>query len=272
MIFKHYLITRFSVPFEDYTNDKNGGLVRTDEWLYHRFKLFNTYCLPSVKAQSNQGFTWLVFFDSATPEIFKNIINQIQKDYSNFVPLYVSSGAEFITRLNSYIYNNTKKVDFLITSRIDNDDAIHVKYIDTIQKEAPKYKIDVLLNFKWGIQLDIKTGILYQTRDESNPFITRICKYQSEAVKTIFDFGHHEAKLFLPIKQLAQLKGWLVIIHDKNVLNTIGGKPIILKKKTLQNYKIINQGKTPNILNLLFYAPFKYLFAGFLVKIKSLLK
>jgi hypothetical protein len=248
MNFKHYLITRFNVPFKDYLNDKNGGIVRSNEWLQHRFDLFERFCFPSVKAQTNQNFTWLVFFDEATPPNFKEQIHEIGKNCSNFNPIYVDSAEAFKLKLNQYIQNHSGQTETLITSRIDNDDAIHQDYIKTIQQIKRK-QTDALYNFKWGVQLDLKTGILYQSKDESNPFISRICKYNSQNIKTVFDFGHHEAEKYLPIHQITTLKGWLVIIHDKNMINSIGGKPLITKDKILKSYNILDFGKKHSMIN-----------------------
>jgi hypothetical protein len=250
MSFAHYLITRFSVPYSNYIKDKKGEKVRTAEWLEHRFKLFETYCLPSVIGQSSQNFTWLVFFDLYTPNIFKQRIESIGLNYPNFKPIYINSSETFIIELNKYIAIQTKQCEYLITSRVDNDDAIHQEYIQTIQNSL-KPDNDFLLNFRWGLQLDIKTGLLYQNRDESNPFLSRICRYYPETIKTVFEFGHREACNFLPIKQILNLKGWLIIVHEKNMLNTIGGKPLLGKINILKHYNILNFGKTDNLLFIL---------------------
>ncbi len=264
----HFLITRFSVPFDDYQNDKSGAKVRTPEWLEHRFRLFKTFCLPSVKAQTCQDFLWLVFFDGNTPEYFKKEIKNIKTQYRNFTPLFVDSASAFHTSLKQTIAENCKENIPLITSRIDNDDALHGDYIKTIQQHASSNDDDFLLNFKWGLQLDLKSGVLYQSKDESNPFITRICKWQNQEIKTVFEFGHHEAEKFLPIKQITNPRGWLVIIHDKNMLNTIGGKPLFKKEEILGPYNILEKGKKPAITNLLI-APVRFLMKAMAAKISS---
>jgi hypothetical protein len=266
MNFTHYLITRFSVPFKDYINDKNGGRVRTEEWLNHRFRLFENYCFPSVKAQSNQNFTWLVFFDAGTPVTFKERIENFHEQYQGFTPVFVTSAEDFQKKLQEIIQDNIQDKTTLITSRIDNDDAIHEDYINFIQQQAqPNKEKDFLLNFKWGLQLDLKSGILYQSKDESNPFISRVCRVNNQQTPTVFDFGHHEAGSFLPIKQITTLLGWLVIIHDKNMLNTIGGKPLLHQHKPLISFNIPSINLSSNIAKW-GYAMIRFLVKGFIAK------
>ncbi len=63
--FKHFVITLFNLKL--WTQDKNNVSTRTDEWLEKRFELFENYCLPSLKAQTNKNFVWLCLFDQFTP-------------------------------------------------------------------------------------------------------------------------------------------------------------------------------------------------------------
>ena len=61
MIIKHYILTRFNLCGRN--RDKSKQSTLTKEWLHHRIKLFETYCLPSIKQQTNQNFKWLILFD-----------------------------------------------------------------------------------------------------------------------------------------------------------------------------------------------------------------
>ncbi len=51
--FQRYIITRFNLKVEAWTTTKNDQKVRTEDWLKHRFELFEKYCLPSVVNQKN---------------------------------------------------------------------------------------------------------------------------------------------------------------------------------------------------------------------------
>ena len=74
MNFSHFILTRFNVK-KMWSQDKRGNKVLTDEWLSHRFKLFENYCLPSIVNQENKNFIWLVYFDQDTDKLFINKIN-----------------------------------------------------------------------------------------------------------------------------------------------------------------------------------------------------
>jgi hypothetical protein len=61
--FHHFVLTRFNVKI-----GLGGGesVAPNLEWLVHRFDLFDKFCFPSVRNQSNLNFKWLVFFDVDT--------------------------------------------------------------------------------------------------------------------------------------------------------------------------------------------------------------
>ena len=86
---KHFLITRFNLK-NPYWLDKNKEYyVLSDKWLNDRFDIFETYCLPSVKNQSNQNFILLVFFDVDTPKHYLSKIHMIAENFDNFKPVFI---------------------------------------------------------------------------------------------------------------------------------------------------------------------------------------
>ena len=50
-----------------------------EAWLDDRFRLFETFCLPSVRGQTVQELSWLVFFDEATPQRFRERIDSYER-------------------------------------------------------------------------------------------------------------------------------------------------------------------------------------------------
>lgn len=70
--YQHFVITRFNMKMQDwYHKDKNGNSTKDQAWLNERTFLFETFCFPSITAQTHKAFTWLCFFDEDTPEEYK---------------------------------------------------------------------------------------------------------------------------------------------------------------------------------------------------------
>ena len=86
---KHFLVTRFNLTVSEWKTTKNGEPVLSEKWLKNRFLLFENYCLPSVKNQTNQNFIWCVFFDVNTSDNYRDKIKFISDSYQNFKPIFI---------------------------------------------------------------------------------------------------------------------------------------------------------------------------------------
>jgi hypothetical protein len=248
-IFQHFLLTRFNVRVNYHKSKPGIGLNR--DWLEHRFELFDRYCFPSVQGQSNLNFKWLVFFDRETPEDFQHKIKEYTK-WNNFIPVYIDYrnylGNRFVqpTILN-YIERKTR---YLITSRIDNDDAIALNFIEIIQNNF-RYQDFEFLNFPNGYVLAKQK--LYSRTYLSNPFISLVESIHPETVdgfKTIYCGNHYDLSSVGTIKQIQAMPTWLQVIHENNVTNRVRGirEPI----NRLQSNFCLNID-IPQQENLIFY-------------------
>src|ERR1700677_1263076 len=82
--FKHVVLTQYFTRSIEDPGDLGRRLGNIAEWLENRLVLFKRYCLPSVMAQSNQDFTWLLYFDETTPEAYLRRIRDLIAGHDNF--------------------------------------------------------------------------------------------------------------------------------------------------------------------------------------------
>lgn len=224
----HYLITRFNLKNPNWVNENNEYYVLTQKWLDERFAIFETYCLPSVKNQSNQNFEWLVFFDVDTPEPYIQKINAIAQHYSNFIPIYIDGFKALGNALHDYIKASQPDTKtHVITSRLDNDDTIHKDFIKTIQDlyvPEPKTVIDLRLGYQVIVLNDTQTEIRkYQL--QYNPFLSVITSLEN--FDNIMTQKHDYWRTFPKTIVNDTDYLWIQIIHQNNKLNR---KLKILKK------------------------------------------
>ena len=219
--FDHWLVTRFNVPFNSYPGRSTNSV-----WLEHRLSLFEKYCLPSVSCQSCQEFRWLVLFDYQTPlGIMSKILTQ-QRDFP-FYPLLV--GTDWIRESASYLARISRS-GYLLTTRLDNDDAIHQDYMKVMQAGFRERPFE-FLEFPWGLKLEESRRKLYKLKYKSNPFLTLVERV-TDNVKTVYCCNHRQAAKFGPIRQLKLKNAWLQIVHLQNLMNRIqeGLTPVPLSR------------------------------------------
>ena len=148
----HYITTRYNLSL--YSQKKRPEKIKCspDEWMAHRFRLFTSFTLPSLRGQSCDNFTWYLFMDPETPQFFKEQIEDAA--LSNMKIVYMRQSQ--LSFLKNEIGSGS---DIVITSRIDNDDAWHRDYVKVIQTEYNQPT--KLLEFAESYWLDIATGKIY---------------------------------------------------------------------------------------------------------------
>lgn len=240
---KHFIVTRFNLKVEDWKTAKDGSIVLTDKWLEERFKLFQKYCLPSVINQKNQNFYWLVFFDIETPVAYKKMIDRIAGEYKKFVPLYIDSNNSLQPSFKKYILEHIKDDDlYIITSRLDNDDAIHENFVDIIQKIAIQKK-DTVIDIRMGYQMDISDNSCKYRRlyNSFNPFISLV--ENTKNFNTIISRKHQDWKNSDSILVYDKDPLWIEIIHKKNKLNSVRSNIPLIKEIKLKEFGIARDEK-----------------------------
>tara|TARA_R110002095_G_scaffold58372_1_gene50048 strand:- start:193 stop:1008 length:816 start_codon:yes stop_codon:yes gene_type:complete len=231
---KHYLLTRFNLTFKEWKTSKNGELVLTDKWLKNRFELFENYCLPSVKNQTYQDFTWCVFFDIKTPVKYRDKIKIISKNYSNFKPIFIDGNENLEKSFIDYINNDLSKNDkYVITTRLDNDDLIHKDFIKTIQSlYEPIDNMVIDLRKGYSITLGDPYSEIREFNSYYNPFISVVESIKE--IKTVISKMHQDWKTSTHIIEYNKYHLWIELIHEENKLNDT-------KKRLKRIYKVNNR-------------------------------
>ena len=220
-MFDHYLITRFNLRNPKWDVTKNNESLLTDEWMEDRMWLFENFCFPSVTAQVNQNFEWLLFFDVTTSDKFKVRIAELTQNFKDIKVFFIDGMPVFYDEIQKYITTNSNGKSHLIASRIDNDDSISKYFIDEVQKQFASQEYQAIDVIK-GYSLQIKPVIMLGKKEHIfNPFISLIEK--NENPKTVWANDHNHWKKETRVKQLTHKRLWMSIIHEKNKVNEFDG-------------------------------------------------
>lgn len=238
MEFSHLLITRFNIKINtDLTKSLNSiDIATNEEYLNYRFHIFEEYTVPSVQNQTVNDFVWLVFFSSNTPEKFKKRISMIEKKLKNFRPVYIKDSDPFNDRLIKLI--NDTQSDWILTSRLDNDDAIHEKFVEQLHyivraSEGGEY----VILFPLGLQYDESKNILARYYFETNHFSSLIIN-KTQNSDHILNYDHMKIRQKYVVSICLENRPmWMEIIHKTNVSNRLHPK----MKDLVSNFDILNQ-------------------------------
>lgn len=238
------ILTRFNLKL--YTTDKNRVETLSDKWMQDRFDLFYTYCLPSVKNQSIQLFKWICLFSDNTSDYWKGRILDISNEYKNFCPCYLNDiqTKKYMEYINETIrcIADEENADRIITIRLDNDDAIHESFVESVFTECEKLiENTMILSFKNGIQYFVNEHMVLEFPWESNHFLILVQDTKNIQLNNILSFNHYQIKKSgLPFRCLnTDLPMWMEIVHSSNVVNDIVVRKLckIVNKQALNNRK-----------------------------------
>lgn len=220
--FKHYIVTRFNIKSEGWKKDKNGNTVNDFNWLEKRYQLFENFCLPSMISQIELDYKWLVFFDTETPEQFKRVNSKIAQKFPQFRPIYVDGFIDFEITLKSIVQKETS-VEFVLTTRLDNDDCLHNEAIKEIQS-AFKPIDTCIIELTRGLTMQLGKEVKLAKRENlhSGPFITLIENLQiSKSIQTVYNCEHTSWRNLAEFIKIDKGFFWLQTIHDSNMANKL---------------------------------------------------
>lgn len=235
---QHFILTRFNLLL--FNKDKEGNKVRTIKWLDHRFLLFEKYCLPSVKNQTCQNFTWIVLFDSSTPDNYKAKIAGYQKECPQLIPIYVEpkNGRYFADIFRNEIIKRLEGKR-LLSTYFDNDDALNIKIIEDLQNRIISVKDDSFIFYDDGYQLFTDHKYMMKIHYPRNHFVSYVENGSPTSIKSVFGFGGHYYIYKIKGARMEHIQNvpmWCEVIHEKNMDNDA----YFLKAKMVKDVDLLN--------------------------------
>ncbi len=204
---EHYLITKYNLGIW-----QRGS---AEIWMNHRKKLFEDWTYPSVMAQTSKNFKWIVMIDENTPEKW-------YKDY-DFTPLLMNFSS--YNPCVKYLKKNCKS-DWIITTRLDNDDWIAPTFIEEIQKCFFKYKTskNKFLIDTWGVKFytprardSRRRGKTVEIPHFPGSHFISLCE-RTDDIRMVRFMEHRQLPGKFPCKMITE-NLYKEIIHDKNIAN-----------------------------------------------------
>jgi len=210
----HFLVTRFNLR-PDYTHT-----WQLDErWLGPRFELFERFCFPTVRGQTEQVFQWLVLFDISTPESFRRRIEGYAR-WQNFNPVFVDPGTNGAARKSVEARLAQMPLpDVLLTTRLDNDDGMCRTFMEELRAHAD-VPAPTILNFPVGYVWH--RGRLYRYHFPLNAFATfaePASALHGAAFRTVYTGSHTDVAQLGRVIEVNDRPSWLQVVHGGNLEN-----------------------------------------------------
>lgn len=212
--FDHILLTRFSVRF---THDQPAP---DDAWLQYRWAFFREALASSLSRQTERNFTWLVFCDENAPEWLREEFAELSPGL--FTPVWLDQPWSHSV-IRDAVSAALTQDQYLITTRIDSDDAVSKRFIEEVQSHFDDQD-NLYINLLRGVQVE-RSGQLFTYDQPANPFISFVERLvKDQPPRTVFQsFRHGESSLLGPTLNVVTAPRWMQVVHGTNLSNTIRG-------------------------------------------------
>lgn len=209
----HILLTRFNLRASQHDAPPR------EEWLVGRARLFAQFTAPSVREQGHRKFGWSIFCDAKSPTWLLEFLGECTPD-AQIVLLPFFSPALIAESVADRLAPRTR----LITTRLDNDDALGRDFMATVYREAGLCKHSTAINVINGCQLSGDRVCLRS--DPSNAFISLVEDVTVGGPRTVFDMQHQQWIATGAVRQAVTAPMWMQVIHGRNAMNRLSGIPI----------------------------------------------
>jgi hypothetical protein len=201
MKFKHYILTRYNLGIYDKNNPYSESVGNPEEWMKHRMPLFQK-CIDGMIRQTNQKFIWVIAVDEKTDIVFKTNLERVK--IVNEQP-------------HQWLRRQPCEAEWIITSRLDNDDYYHMDFVKKIQENFRE--VEEVIDIDYEV-LESYTGIKYPSKREraNSPFLSLVEKW-TDKINTAMGRPHTVMPDIYHSRKLGVLA--TQVIHDKNVCNKI---------------------------------------------------
>lgn len=171
-----------------------------------RFRLFEAFTLPPLRAQTDENFTFLVVIGDQMPAVYRDRLYAVLDDIPQAIVQQHAPGPH--RQVISQAINSVRNQQTCpsLQFRMDDDDAVSVRYVASLREAAQDLRPLIRKNRHIGI--DFNQGwIAAGTSDgiQAKPIVEHLwtaalaMAVQPDANITIMNFGHSKLPRFMPM-------------------------------------------------------------------------
>lgn len=262
----HILYTRFNVGL--YSSDSNfasstakktkqtkfknpDDTLNTDGWMEYRTQIFADFTVPSIANQDCRNFYWVILLDKKTPARHINIVNHSLLPCERTCVVICERGSHKTSLFKLlaetlHIFIDKLPInedDIVITTKVDNDDALHSTFIGKVQSIAQENlshkKLPFVINFPLGYrvifpQKQIQEHSFFTTPEEVTycQNCASLIESATQPIQTAAHSSHEKLNHSYDVIHDLSARMWMVGINECNVWRDYTVKSIPILENT----------------------------------------
>lgn len=207
-------LCRFSYPAIGGFQTEHADLAEREAFLYHttrmdeRFATFECLTLPSIRAQTDPDFLFLIVIGANMPAPMRTRLETMVRGVEQ-VRIIALPPERHRPAMRRAINSERDETRFSVQFRLDDDDALAVDFIAKLRARA--IEAQVLLSQYEHVGIDFNHGHLLQIRLDGLS-ISPVCKSLLTAAlgvvfapfdsRCVMNYGHHRLAEYMPTLSL----------------------------------------------------------------------
>lgn len=217
---QHFILIRYNQGWDPAVPIRikqvtTGGVIDPLVWLEQRKTLFQRYCLPSLRGQTVRDFRVILSISPATPTGYFDFLKQIDD-----LDIELHAGA-FDRACKCSLFQRAGS-ELLLTTRLDNDDAIAPAFVERVQAAAQAHRNEspVLIDV-WGHRFLVSRN-LFIVENYGMQHASHYCSVLSRAEndKWVYECAHGDMPKAIPGMVKLKESLYTTVLHDYNQGNS----------------------------------------------------
>ncbi|SHI07870.1 putative rhamnosyl transferase [Marivita hallyeonensis] len=224
------ILCRFSYPAEggfqvdhDTVSDRRTYLYDPDRMAL-RFALFEHFCLPGLKAQTDPDFSFVILTGTCLPDIYRQRLDALLSDMPQARVVAKEPGPH--RQVCQSVLNAARKHinKPCLQVRHDDDDALAVDFVARLKKAAadcaPLLQDNRLVGFDWnrGYTLRASDVARFEIAETVTPYlgVAQAVAVQGGIKQSLMNFAHSRINRFMPTVTFTDQPMFLRAQHTGN--------------------------------------------------------
>ena len=222
-------ICRFSYAAHGGFKRMHDSIEAREDYLYSpermglRFRHFETLTLPSIAGQTDKDFTFLIVTGESLPQIYLDRLKALTSDIAQ-IKIVQSPPMKHRLAMQLAIQDELgESEDESAQFRLDDDDAVAVKFVRTIRRRARQSMRlrhgwrNMAFEFRSGYYAQLSAqGILAQKVQASFLACGLAVLFRPGDAKTIMNYGHHKLHHTMPMLIEPEPEMYIRALHNDN--------------------------------------------------------
>jgi hypothetical protein len=234
-------LCRFSYPAIGGFQRDQGTIDARKAYLYdrarleHRFRLFETFCLPSIANQTDQGFIFPILIGDDLPDWAYSRLENLTRSIPMIKTIPRAPGIQRLVAADVINAERLPECDLCAQFRLDDDDAMNVLFVELLRELGPTLIAlypdapMVGLDFHKGCTATVLQGEIF-TSQVVHQYLTcaMACFVRHGVHQTCMNFKHHKIYEIMPTVSDGRFSMFIRSLHhanDSNALANNGNKP-----------------------------------------------